>query len=242
MPINVKHFRREKRAKETDEQDSDADSVTSEDFNAFMDRIGGKEDGGAADLDLDFSAANADDLKGLDSGSEDDVDDSDVDEGDDDDSDEEPELEGEDDDGSDSVEFDDIGEMGSDDDDEEDEEDEFGEEQFALSDEDDEGPLPGPSKRKRKVDTFPGSKKKFKKSSGGDLQSLLASAEEFSDLMDQNDGGREFEGSSEAVSTVKDKASRKQLKWERDKADKKKNWSKGKKTFAGGGKKRFKKR
>ena len=44
-----------------------------------MDRIGGKEDGGAADLDLDFSAANADDLKGLDSGSEDDVDDSDVD-------------------------------------------------------------------------------------------------------------------------------------------------------------------
>ena len=86
------------------------------------------------------------------------------------------------------------------------------------------------------------SKKKFKKSSGVDLQSPLASAEEFSDLMDQNDGGRELEGSSEAVSTVKDKASRKQLKWERDKADKKKNWSKGKKTFAGGGKKRFKKR
>merc|ERR1711879_1017363 len=187
----------------------------------------------------DFSAANADDLKGLDSGSEDDVDDSDVDEGDDDDSDEEPELEGEDDDGSDSVEFDDIGEMGSDDDGVE---DEFGEEQFALSDEDDEQPLPGTTKRKRKVDALPGSKKKFKKSSGGDLQSLLASAEEFSDLMDQNDGGREFEGSSEAVSTVKDKASRKQLKWERDKADKKKNWSKGKKTFAGGGKKRFKKR
>ena len=72
----------------------------------------------------------------------------------------------------------------------------------------------------------------------------MASAEEFSDLMDQNDGGgREFEGSSEAVSTVKDRASGKQLKWERDKADnKKKNWGKGKKAFAGGKKGRFKKR
>ena len=206
-----------------------------------MDRIGGKEDGGAADIDLDFSAANTADLKGLDSGSEDEVDDSDVPEGDDD-SEEEPELEGEDD-GSDSVEFDDIGDLGSDD-----EEDEFGEEQFALSDDDDqpdEQPLPGPgpSKRKRKGDLFAGSKKKRKNSPGGDLQSLLASAEEFSDLMDQNDGGREFEGSSEAVSTVKDKAGKKQLKWEREKAERKK-WNKGN-AFQGGkkgGRARFKKR
>lgn len=233
-------FCREKRAKETDEQESDADSVTSEDFNAFMDRIGGKEDGGAVDIDLNFAAAKAEDLKGLDSGSEDEVDDSD--EADGDDSDEEPELEGEDD-GSDSVEFDDIGEMGSDD-----EEDEFGEEQFAHSDNDEDQfdmqPLPGPSKRKRAGDVFSGSKKKLKNSSGGDLQSLLASAEEFSDLMDQNDGGREFEGSSEAVSTVKDKATAKQLKWERDnKADRKK-WNKGKMFNGGkkGGRERFKKR
>ena len=194
-----------------------------------MDRIGGKEDGGAADIDLDFSAANTEDLKGLESGSEDEVDDS-----------EEPELEGEDD-GSDSVEFDDIGDLGSDD-----EEDEFGEEQFALSDDDDqpdEQPLPGPSKRKRKGDLFAGSKKKRKNSPGGDLQSLLASAEEFSDLMDQNDGGREFEGSSEAVSTVKDKAGKKQLKWEREKSERNK-WNKGN-AFQGGkkgGRSRFKKR
>ena len=205
-----------------------------------MDRIGGKEDGGAADIDLDFSAANTADLKGLDSGSEDEVDDSDVPEEGDGDSEEEPELEGEDD-GSDSVEFDDIGDLGSDD-----EEDEFGEEQFALSDDDDqpdEQPLPGPSKRKRKGDLFAGSKKKRKNSPGGDLQSLLASAEEFSDLMDQNDGGREFEGSSEAVSTVKDKAGKKQLKWEREKAERKK-WNKGN-AFQGGkkgGRARFKKR
>ena len=77
------------------------------------------------------------------------------------------------------------------------------------------------------------------------MQSLLASAEEFSDLMDQNDGGREFEGSSEAVSTVKDKASKKQLKWEREKGDRKK-WNKGKASHGGGkkggGRARFKKR
>ena len=233
---------REKRAKETDEQDSDADSVTSEDFNAFMDTIGGKEDGGAADVDLNFAAASAEDLQGLDSGS-DDADDSDVAEGadfgGDDDSEEEPELEGEDD-GSDSIEFENIGDLGSENNDDDD--DEFDEENFVNSDNDDESdeqPLPTPSKRKKKAESLLGPKKKKKKSAGGDFRSLLASAEEFADLMDQNDGGREFDGSIEAVSTVKDKAGSKQLKWERDRADRKK-WIKGNRS--GGGGRRHKKR
>lgn len=67
---------------------------------------------------------------------------------------------------------------------------------------------------------------------GGNLHGLLASAEEFADLIDENIGDDELDlGGSEAVSNVKDKAGIKQLKWEKKKHENQ-DW---KKKGGGGG-------
>ena len=115
--IAFPRYFKEKRKNDAEEQDSDADSVTSEDFNSLLDKMSGVQGGGDED-DLDI-AGGIGDLKALDS---DDDDDEDMKEEDDDDdteiagddgneSDSEPELDGENSD--DSTQWDDIKDIGS---------------------------------------------------------------------------------------------------------------------------------
>ena len=80
---------------------------------------------------------------------------------------------------------------------------------------------------------------------GGNLHGLLASAEEFADLIDENVGEDELDlGGSEAVSNVKDKAGLKQLKWEKKKTTEQRGAKGGqdwrKKVKKGGHSKKFK--
>jgi hypothetical protein len=115
--------------------------------------------------------------------------------------------------------------------------DEFDEEAFANSGNDDAAKEDSFPKRKRKSDEsdpLSSLRKRGKKAVGGDLQSLLASAEEFSALIEQSEEGKDG-GSSEAVSTLKDRAGAKQIMWEKDQR-KKDHWKKG------GKKKNFEKR
>ncbi len=203
----------QKRQNAQEQDDDDNDSVTSEDFGAFMDgyfkQKGSKEDKD----DLDF-AGNVGELKDDD---EEDDDDGDLELDDDDDNDDEsePELEGEGDDGADFLE--DIGDVDDDDD------DEFDEENYALSDndEDDMEEQPASAKRKRKgtKDSLPDKKGKRKKH--GDLHDLLASAEEFADVVEQAVADDVDLGGVGAVSNVKDKAGKKQLVWERERGGEK---------------------
>ncbi|XP_023346478.1 CCAAT/enhancer-binding protein zeta [Eurytemora carolleeae] len=163
-------------------------------------------------LDLDFA-------KGLEEGGEEGSDldlpedESEGEEEDEEDSDAEPEgLEGETDDGfQDLSDEDDDDELGGgdmkymdDDDDDMDEEDI----KFSDEEEEEEGPSKKPAKKsgaKKK------SSKRFDRFDPNDLSSLLADAEEFSHLLEQNDD----EGTSKSVSS-KDKASVKQLNWEKN--------------------------
>lgn len=263
----IYRYLKEKRATKTDEQESDAESVTSEDFNDFLDSLPGSAK--VDDVDMDFAggvdadAANDGDLNASD---DDDVD-GDLSEGveEDESFDEaaEPKLEGED---SDNSDFEDL--QGSDDDDDEDEideegfansdnddEDEFDEEAFENSDNNEEEEPK--SKKKRKLESIVGSKRKIKfgkGGSGGDLQSLLASAEEFADLVEESAADDLDIGGLNAVSNSKDKkAGKKQMKWEKTRFNegeggsrrqhkKAKGGGGGKKFGGGGAKRKFSKR
>merc|ERR1712029_862412 len=103
-------------------------------------------------------------------------------------------------DNNDNTELDEEG-FGNDDDDEEDELDEEG---FGGSDDDDDDEPPA-KKSKPKF-----AKMKFKKFDPNDLSSILADAEEFSHLIEENDADA---GTSSSVAN-KDKASKKQISWE----------------------------
>merc|ERR1711868_143093 len=90
----------------------------------------------------------------------------------------------------------------------------FGEE----SEEEDQTTVKAPKPKKTKM--------KFGKFNPNDLSSILADAEEFSHLIEENDDG----GTSSSLAT-KDKASKKQLKWEKNNDDfmKSKKWKNVKK-------------
>jgi len=206
VPLDERFIHRfvvERRArKDADKEEDDNESVTSEDFNDYLDNFyGGKKkrkDGGEEDFDeddnLDF-AGHVDEGANVEEGDDDDDDWADMD----DDSDDELQLEGEDD------ADDQFGELeGSD--------DEFDEEGFDYGDEEDK------LKTSKRTLAFQEKASKGKKRKmgerSGNLEGLLASAEEFADLVEEAAIDDIDLGGSEAVSNLKDKASKKQLKWE----------------------------
>lgn len=202
-------FFREKASKKTEEEDSDASSVTSEDFNKFMDTMANNMDGVDEDLQ---------DLKAL----EDDEDSGDENEDNESKDDEEPKLDGED--SEDEANFEALEDM----DDGEDSDDEFDEEGFGEEDSESEDEV-----QPKKMDKLTRMRKKFSvPKKGGDLSSLLASAEEFADMIDENQDDMDL-GGSEAMSTITDRAGLKQLKWEKNRnnlQNSRSNWAKKSKT------------
>ncbi|CAB3232649.1 unnamed protein product [Arctia plantaginis] len=203
--------RRDTGAEESD--DSDADSVTSEDFEQYLDSVTGAKALAESDDELDYLADMAstkqkrgtkkqadDDEEPL--GSDDDGDDEDI---------EPMEQNGE---ADDDVEGSD-GELNISGD--EDEPDLSGDENELLledsEDDDDKIDVPGSNTK--------GGKKKFKLKGSDDLGSLFASAEEFSTLLEDTATNKK-QGSSQAVANT-DNSSTKQLAWE----EKRDRWIKG---------------
>ncbi|XP_059047911.1 CCAAT/enhancer-binding protein zeta [Achroia grisella] len=191
----------------SDDDDCDKDSVTSEDFEQYLDSMTGKPQA-ESDEELDYLAemqATKHQKKSKNQNDDDDQFASD----DDDDVDDEDEGDGGDEfnnEGSD-------GELNISAD--EDEPNLSGDEDELLlenSDEDDHIDVPGKKSKGRT---------KLKLKGGDDLGSLFASAEEFSTLLEETATNKK-QGSSQAVAN-KDNASTKQLAWE----DKRDRWIKG---------------
>ncbi len=214
----IHRYLKDKRSKMPEEQASDAESVTSEDFNAFMDDLPGKSD---ADLDdLDEEDEDDFDFTSGDTGGN----------GEDSDESEEPELEGE----SENANLEDLDNIGS-----EGDSDDFDEEAFANSDNDEDFGASGAKKRKGGGPDFTDTKK-ARRGDSSDLQNLLASAEEFADLVDEAAADDVDLGGTDAMSNVKDKAGKKQMMWEKNRGAEKK-FSK-RKGFGVSGRKRTMKR
>jgi len=232
--------------------DDDAGSVTSEEFNNFLDKMGGRAND-FDDEDMDFAG-------GLGEEESKDKEDSDDNDGDSDgeapdmdtlgnsDDDEPTGLDGEDDENfkdlSSGDEDEQMDQMLGDDDDLDEEGfggDELDEEGFGADDFDEEGfgeddELEDTTSSKIKIKPKKG-KPKFPKFDPNNLSSLFADAEEFAHLLDENDD----EGMGTSVAN-KDKASKKQLNWEdRRESQMKgpqswKNKKKGRKPGIGGSK------
>jgi len=209
--------------------DDDVASVTSEEFNDFLDNLGGKGNDFDDGDDLDFAGGLGEENDDGEEKADDDDDDDGEEDVNNDDSDEEPTgLDGEDDsnfkdlsssdeENEDKTELDEEGFGGDDNDDD----DELDEEGFGGSDDDEDEPPAKKSKQKF-------AKMKFKKFDPNDLSSILADAEEFSHLIEENDADA---GTSSSV-VNKDKASKKQISWESNNENfmKGQNW-KNKKKF-----------
>uniref|UniRef100_A0A224Z074 Ribosome biogenesis protein MAK21 n=1 Tax=Rhipicephalus zambeziensis TaxID=60191 RepID=A0A224Z074_9ACAR len=182
--------KKKKKDANDDELASDAESVASDDVDRVLDMFEPGVDG-----ELDFASAFSGSKKRKKGKAESD------DSGDEDsDDDDEDDLEGLEDDEEyqEALKGLPVGKGGS----------EIQEEDIEFSDEDDEFSTGG----KRPSRETPGKGKV--KSKGFDLSKLVASAEEFSHLLEENAGGVDTT-TSQAVSN-KDKASAKQLRWERD--------------------------
>lgn len=225
----------EKLERKGEKIDDDAGSVTSEEFNNFLDKMGGRaNDFDGEDLDFAGGLGEEDSKKEEDSDEEDsDGEAPEMDTVDASDEEEPTGLDGEDDDdfkdlssGDEDVEMDIM--AGGDDDDDLDEEgfgagddldeegfggdDDMDEEGFGDDDQDEDQPVSKIRMNPKKT------KMKFPKFDPNDLSSLFADAEEFAHLLDEN----EDDGMTTSVSN-KDKASKKQLNWE----DKRENYMKG---------------
>ena len=205
--------------------DDDNASVTSEEFNNFLDSMGGRaRDFDDEDDDLDFAGGLGDEaVPAAEELEEEEEEDNEENLGP---SDEEPEgLDGEDD-----ADFKDLSSNDEDSDMDVDnseegfggEDDEFDEEAFGEDDEDMASTFKAPKQKKAKM--------KFAKFDPHDLSSVLADAEEFSNLIEENDDA----GTSSSV-VNRDKASKRQLHWEKDNEDfmKGQKWKSKKKPFAG---------
>jgi len=218
-------------------EDEDAESVTSEEFNNFLDKFSERQKD-FDDEDVDFAGGveekevGGDDEDEEESGGDDDDEDMDVGEGDEGLEDSEPEgLEGDDD--EDGPEFENLADMGSgsesDDGDGDDidmmaGEEEFDEEGFGEGDDEMEEEAVQEAAKTVVAKAAKGKKKKkLAKFDPNDLGSLLADAEEFAHLIDEN----EDSGGTDAVAN-RDNASKKQLKWETNRENfmKGKNWKK----------------
>ncbi|CAG5059919.1 unnamed protein product [Parnassius apollo] len=212
IPVDEKFLydflQQRREAKASDDEDSDADSVTSEDFEKYLDSVTGNK-GQDSDEELDYLAEmEAAKQKPSAKKKGDDSDDQ-LDEDDDEDVDDEGggDL---DDDEMDEVD----GELNISAD--EDEPALSGDEDELLlqgSDEEDQIDVPGKKSGKGKL--------KMKLKGKEDLGSLFASAEEFSTLLEDT-ATNKYQGSSQAVSNA-DNASKKQLAWE----EKRDRWIKG---------------
>lgn len=212
-------YMKEKRAKQTDEQDSDAESVNSDEFNQFLTQMSAED----TKIDVDFAGnvGNLNDFDSEDEAGDDDDDDLGNPDLEDDEDLGEPDLDGEDDNS-------DLESLKDEDSEEEekrdygDDDNEFDEEGFEMSDDEDEVPVKPGSKRPALPVSKDQLKKRLKKYSNdkGNLQNLLASAEEFADLIDESAVDDLDLGGSGAVSNVKDNATKKQLKWEKKRDEK----------------------
>merc|ERR1712029_316482 len=195
--------------------DDDNASVTSEEFNNFLDSMGGRaRDFDDEDGDLDFAGGLGDEaVPAAEELEEEEEEDNEENLGP---SDEEPEgLDGEDD-----ADFKDLSSNDEDSDmDVDNSEEGFGGEDdaFGEDDEDMASTSKAPKQKKAKFDPH-------------DLSSVLADAEEFSNLIEENDDA----GTSSSV-VNRDKASKRQLHWEKDNEDfmKGQKWKSKKKPFAG---------
>ena len=219
-----------KGSKESDE----TNSVTSDEFNDYLDKLGGRSND-FDDEDLDFAGGvNEGELEESDAEEEDEE--PQVTAGNEDSDDEPVGLDGEDDEN--------FKDLSSDDDDgivnfgETDpmDEDDFDEEGFGESDMDEDVPMTAAAAAKKIGGKK--SKTKFPKFDPTDLSSVLADAEQFSHLFEDNEDA----GLASSVSN-KDKASKKQLGWERDRDNEinSSKWKSGKKGKVGGGTKRLSK-
>ena len=207
--------------------DDDVASVTSEEFNDFLDNMGGKSDDFDDEEDLDFAGGSGDDTAD-DGTAPEDRDDEDDNMEASDDEDEPMGLEGEDDDNFKDLSSGEENVDGEDSDNEFDEEG-FGDEDLdfdeeGFGDEPAESELKGKTSKNQKMQ-----KMKFAKFDPNDLSSILADAEEFSHLIEDNDADA---GTSSSVAT-KDKAGKRQLSWEKNNQDfmKDRSW-KNKKGFS----------
>ncbi|KAI5633435.1 CBF/Mak21 family domain-containing protein [Phthorimaea operculella] len=198
-------FLQKRRSTKDSDDDSDNDSVTSEDFDKYLDTVTGATDAAELDDDLDYLAEletskqkrptqPADDDQIPSDADDEQLDDDDDDAGDDGDSDGGLDISGDEDEPQLSGDEDELLLQDSEDDD------------------DDMIDVPGKGgKRKPKLNL----------KGGDDLGSLFASAEEFSTLLEETATNKK-QGSSQAVSNT-DNASTKQLAWEENR-DK---WIKG---------------
>jgi len=209
------------------EKDNDNDSVTSEEFNAFLDKMSGDRSKDFDDEDaIDFAGGVGDDND--ESEGDNDGGDSDNDDNDEEEEGSEPEgLDGEDDnddfkDLSDDEAAGDVNYLDDDDDEDMNEEDL----EFSDNEESEEEPTKK-GKSSTKKPAFQPSKKIKKdkiRFDPNDLSSLLADADEFSHLLQENQDS----GTSGSMRN-KDKASAKQLAWEerRNNFMTDKPWTKG---------------
>ncbi|KAG6465032.1 hypothetical protein O3G_MSEX014893 [Manduca sexta] len=206
IPVDEKFLydflRKRREAQASDDEDSDVDSVTSEDFNQYLDNLTGTSKTAESDEEIDY-LAEMEAAKQKRPKKADDHDNDNDDLGSDDD----------------DADLDDVEEGGSDGElnisADEDEPALSGEEDELLLEDDDEDDdmIDVPGKKK--------GKSKMKLKGKDDLSSLFASAEEFSTLLEETATNKK-QGSSQAVSNT-DNASVKQLAWE----EKRDRWIKG---------------
>merc|ERR1712025_1076526 len=199
-----KYFQEKIQRKGVKTDEDEVASVTSEEFNDFMNDFGSRSKD-FDDEDMDFAGGLGEAANDGDNDASDEEDD-DLEDTQPNDSESEPEgLEGEDE----------NAEMDIDND-----EDEFDEEGFGEDSDEEESLSTLKTSKPKKA------KMKFGKFNPNDLSSILADAEEFSHLIEENDDG----GTSSSLAT-KDKASKKQLKWEKNNDDfmKSKKWKNVKK-------------
>merc|ERR1719468_1032816 len=214
-----KYFHGKLERKGAKTEDDAGSVVTSEEFNDFLDNMGGRSTDFDDEDDLDFAGGLGEENV-EEEAPEDDDEEQDVNMEASDDEDEPMGLDGEDDDN--------FKELSSGDEDGADSDQEFDEEGFGEDDFDEEG-FGEPAENKLNMKKSKKVKTKFAKFDPNDLSSILADAEEFSHLIEDNDD--DDAGTSSSVAT-KDKAGKKQLSWEKNNHDfmKGKSW-KNKKSF-----------
>ncbi|XP_013178634.1 PREDICTED: CCAAT/enhancer-binding protein zeta [Papilio xuthus] len=220
IPVDEKFLydflQKRREAKTSDDEDSDTDSVTSEDFNKYLDSVTGsrRQD---SDDELDYLAEMESSKQKQGSKKKDDSDDQ-LDDDDDDDGGGDFDDDVDDDDGELNISGD------------EDEPDLSADEDELRLEGSDDDFIDEPENKSGK------GKSKMKLKGKDDLGSLFASAEEFSTLLEETATSK-GQGSSQAVSNT-DNASIKQLAWEQ----KRDNWIKGYNRKILGNKKQGKKK
>ncbi|KAL0810615.1 hypothetical protein ABMA28_010731 [Loxostege sticticalis] len=211
IPVDEKFLydflQKRREVKGSDDEDSDNESVSSEDFEKYLDSVTGSRAQADSDEELDY-LADMEATKQKKSSKKKDAEDNQLDELDDGDEDDDDEIGDASDDGDSDGELNISG-------DEEEPVLSGDEDELLLQDSDDDGDeIDVPGKKQK-------GKPKLKLKGKDDLGSLFASAEEFSTLLEETASNTK-QGSSQAVSNT-DNSSKKQLAWE----EKRDTWIKG---------------